>query len=205
MVGTGGGSASQEGPAETCQETLNRYALCNRGHPRQTVGKGVAMSEGDRISVQDAIRLKHEINKSIKHGGYSTQEIRELERLNDREHTELAESIKAISKAWFVFPNWVMWGGFLLAGAAALYVESSAGRVVLALTAIFCVGQGAYRLGVYYGFMRGFQEGHENGVHRVLGISSEDAAEIKDRAIEMEMDERLIQNLDKHSDRPASS
>ena len=55
-------------------------------------------------------------------------------------------------------------------------------------------------LGVYYGFKRGFRDGHQEGVRRVLSISPEDASEIYDKVIEIEMEDRLIKNLSKDGD-----
>ena len=59
-------------------------------------------------------------------------------------------------------------------------------------------------MGVYYGFTRGYQEGQEQGVHRVLGISPEEAHDIGERATEMEMDDGLIKKLDERKDQPSA-
>lgn len=92
--------------------------------------------------------------------------------------------------------------GFLVAGYSLFYFESVFARLFCLLAMIYCATQVAYRLGVYYGFVRGFQEGHEEGVHRVLGILPDDASEISERATEMEMDERLIKKLGQGEDEP---
>ena len=164
------------------------------------------MSEGDssKISVQDLIRLKHELNKSITHAGYNAKEIRELERLNEAQHTTFREELANIKEVWWVFPDWAMVLGFLVAVGSLFYFESLSARLFCALALIYCATQVAYRLGVYYGFGRGFQQGQAEGVRRVLGISANDASEIHDRAIEMEMDERLIGKLDERKDQPTA-
>jgi len=164
------------------------------------------MSEDDssKISVQDAIRLKHDLNKSIKYSGYNAKEIKELERLSEEQRAKLNENLSHIRKAWWVFPDWVMAIGFLVAGFSMFYFESVFARLICLLAMIFCATQVAYRMGVYYGFVRGFQEGHEEGVHRVLGISLDEASEIGERATEMEMDDRLIRKLDQGKDRPSA-
>ena len=164
------------------------------------------MSDGDssKISVQDAIRLKHEINKSIKYGGYNAKEIQELERLNEKQRAKLGEELAHIKKVWWVFPDWAMVVGFLVAIGSLFYFESVAARLFCVLASIYCATQVAYRLGVYFGFARGFQQGHEEGVHRALGISPEEASEISEKATEMEMDDRLIKKLDERKDQPSA-
>ena len=155
------------------------------------------MSEdSDRISVQDAVRLKHELNKSINYGGYNARELRELARLNDEQRARLGVELANIKKVWWVFPDWTMLVGLLIAVGLLFYFESLSGRILSALASIYCATQVAYRLGVYHGFAHGYQEGQEQGIHRILGISPEEAHEIGEKAIEMEMDDRLINNLD---------
>ena len=59
------------------------------------------MSEDpDKITVQDAVRLKHEVNKSIKYGGYNAREIREFERLNEEQRARLSAELANIKKVW---------------------------------------------------------------------------------------------------------
>ncbi len=161
------------------------------------------MSEdSDKISVRDAVRLKHEVNKSIKYGDYNAKEIEELGRLNEEQRARLGAELTNIKKVWWVFPDWFMVVGFVAAVASFFYFESLSARIFSALVSIYCATQFAYRLGVYYGFARGYQEGQEQGVHRVLGISPEEAHEISERATEMEMDDRLIKKLDERKDQP---
>jgi hypothetical protein len=45
------------------------------------------------------------------------------------------------------------------------YYDSVLARILSALALIYCATQLAYRAGVYYGFARGYQEGHEQGVY----------------------------------------
>jgi len=164
---------------------------------------GVCMSEDfNKISVQDAVRLKHELNKSIKYGGYNARDIEELGRLNEEQRARLGAELANIRKVWWVFPDWVMVVGLGVTVGSFFYFESLSARIFSALALIYCATQIAYRRGVYYGFARGYQEGQEQGVHRVLGISPEEAHEIGERAIEMEMDDGLIKKLDERKGQP---
>jgi len=163
------------------------------------------MSEdSEKISVQDAVRLKHEVNKTIQYGGYNAREIEELGRLNEEQRARLGAELANIKKVWWVFPDWLMVAVFLVAVGSFFYFESFSARIFIALVSMYCATQVAYRLGVYYGFARGYQEGQEQGVHRVLGISPEEAHDIGERATEMEMDDRLIKKLDERKDQPST-
>ena len=155
------------------------------------------MSEdADKINIHDAVRLKHELNKSIKYGGYNAREIEALGRLNEEQHTSLSAELANIKKVWWIFPDWIMVVGSIAAFGSLFYFDSYLARIVSALAAIYCASQVAYRLGVDYGFAHGYQEGQEQGVHRILGISPDEAQDIHERAIEMEMDEMLVKSLD---------
>jgi hypothetical protein len=145
-----------------------------------------------KISVQDAVNLKHELNKSIKYAGYNAIEIRELGRLNEEQQRRLDTELSNIRKVWWLFPDWAMFTGFLVTLGLLFYFESFLARILFVLASIYCATQIAYRLGVYYGFTRGYQEGQEQGVHRVLGISHEQAHKIGERATDMEIDGGLI-------------
>ncbi|MDP1545347.1 MAG: hypothetical protein Q8L87_04935 [Anaerolineales bacterium] len=149
----------------------------------------------EKITVQDAVRLKHEINESIKYGGYNAREIEELGRLSEEQRTRLGAELANIKKVWWFLPDWVMVIGSIAAISSLFYFDSLTARVVSAFAAICCATQVTYRLGVYFGFARGYQEGQEQGVHRVLGISPDEAQDIDERATEMEMDEGLIKKF----------
>ena len=88
-----------------------------------------------------------------------------------------------------------------------------ASRIVLAANVSLANGQAkyrayfvnttlylAYRAGVNYGFVRGYEDGHTMGVRKAFGISRDDASDMHERAIEMEMDEMLIKGLDKRKE-----
>jgi len=94
--------------------------------------------------------------------------------------------------------------GSIAAIGSSFYLDGLTSRVASALAAIHCATHGAYRLGVYYGFARDYQEGPEQGVHRVLGISPDEAQDIHERAIEMKTDEGLIGKLDERKNRPSA-
>ncbi len=148
------------------------------------------------ISIQDAIRLKHDLNNSIKYGGYNAKEIKDLESLSESERDVLNEHLAHINKVWWFFPDWFMGVGFVVAGFFLFFFQNFPARIFCLVALIYCVTQVAWRLGVYFGYSEGYRGGHEDGVHRALNISPDEASEISDRAREMEMDDRLIGKLD---------
>lgn len=160
------------------------------------------MSEGDSgdIGIQDAIRLKHEMNGSIKYGGCYAKEITDLAGLDEGGRDSLNKNLAHIKKVWWVFPDWLMSLGFFVAGAFLFFLQSVPARLVCLLALIYFATQFTYRMGIYFGFTEGFREGHEEGAHRALGISQDEAMEISERATEMEMDDRLIAKLDQGKD-----
>ena len=156
--------------------------------------------DSEKMSVQDAVRLKHEVNKAIEYGGHNAREVKELGRLNEEQRARLGAELTNIRKVWWVFPDWLMVAGFFVSVGSFVYFESFSARILSSLVSTYCATQVAYRLGVYYGFARGYQDGHERGVHRVLKLSPEEERDIDERAIEMEMEERLIKTLDERKD-----
>lgn len=71
----------------------------------------------------------------------------------------LGEELSHMKKVWWVFPHWVMWTASVVAGGSLFYFDTFLGRVLALLASAFFAAQVAYRMGVYYGFARGFQEG----------------------------------------------
>ena len=159
--------------------------------------------DSDRISVQDAVRLKHEINQSIKYGGYNAQQLEELSRLDEKQRTDLNAELLNIRKVWWFLPDWTMAVGFLAACGLFFYVPGYGARLACIAAMLYCAWQLAYRMGVYYGFMRGYQEGNTSGVKRVLGISDADAADARERAIEMQIDDGVVRRLDEQKNQTA--
>ncbi len=150
----------------------------------------------DKITIEDAIRLKNDLNKATQFDGCTAKEIADLERLNEEQYVTLHAEIAHIKQVWWTIPDWVMVVGSVAAILLAFWVDGFAERIVSILVACYCVAQVKYRQGVYYGFERGYQEGHLQGVHRVLGISKNESQEINELATQIEADERVIAKLD---------
>jgi len=151
----------------------------------------------DKISVEDAVRLKHQLNQEITYGGgLNARKIREMEGLSQEQYAEVNKQLSEIKKSWWFFPDYFWIIGLLIGGFCIFYFDKMIVRVIALVVILYCIGSLAYRSGVLYGYVRGYESGHEEGVHRALGITPDDARDIHDRAIEMEMDEMLIKKMD---------
>ncbi len=52
------------------------------------------------------------------------------------------------------------------------------------------------KLGHREGYAEGYRDGYGEGIDKAFGIDDEEAGDIEDRALEMELDERLIKKWD---------
>jgi len=78
----------------------------------------------------------------------------------------LSAELTNIKKNWWVFPDWLMVLGLVVAVCSLLFFMTFSAGLVCMLASIYCATQVAYRRGVYFGFARGFEQGHEEGVRR---------------------------------------
>jgi hypothetical protein len=65
--------------------------------------------------------------------------------------------------------------GSLIAASSFFYFSTFSGRLCSMIASIYFATQVAYRLGVYYGFARGFRQGREKVVP-ALGDSSQNGS-----------------------------
>jgi hypothetical protein len=150
-----------------------------------------------KITVEEAIRLKHDLNQGITYGGYNAKEISDMENLTKEQYSEINRQLSEMRKSWWFFPDYVWVIGIIVSGVCFFYFYQSFVRIAAVVVLAYCIGQLAYRSGVLYGYVRGYESGHEEGIHKALGVPTEEAAELGQRAIEMEMDENLIKKMDK--------
>jgi len=85
---------------------------------------------------------------------------------DEKDRANLRDELTNIKKNWWVFPDWLMALGLVVALCSLFFfVPFSAGLVGM-LASIYFATQVAYRRGVYFGFARGFEQGHEEAVRR---------------------------------------
>ena len=85
---------------------------------------------------------------------------------DEKDRATLSDELTNIKKNWWVFPDWLMVLGLVVALCSLFFFAPLAAGLVAMLVSIYCATQVAYRRGVYFGFARGFEQGHEEGVRR---------------------------------------
>lgn len=155
------------------------------------------MSDGGsgKISIEDAIKLKHSLDKSITYGGYNAKEIKEMRDLTKEQYSEVNRQLSEIRKNWWCLPDYVWIIGIIASVVCLFYFQWVFIHMACVVVLAYCVAQLGYRSGVLYGYVRGYESGHVEGVHKSLGISH-GIADIGQRAIDMELDEMLIKGFD---------
>ncbi len=157
----------------------------------------MADAELPNLTVQEAIKLKHHINQQITYGpGLDARQVRDMERLTPDQHSEMRRQIAAIPRSWWLVPNYVWAGGVIVSLACFLYFRQWISQAAAVLAMVYSVGQLSYRSGLLAGYAEGYDAGHVTGIRKAYGITSEEAEDIHERAVEMEIDGRLISRLD---------
>jgi hypothetical protein len=148
------------------------------------------------IRVDDAIRLKHEINKSITYQGFNAKEVEELANMTSEDYRKIRLKYAGQLKEWTIIPDFV-WYALSIVGILLIFWNAV---WYLKLVGLVCVGYSALQIGSRVGnpagFIIGYEWGLSDGVYKALGIDDKEAADIHDRSIEMEMDEKLIKRMD---------
>ena len=84
--------------------------------------------------------------------------------IDEKGRANLSAELINVKKNWWVFPDWLMVLGLVVAVCSLFFFVPFAAGLVSMLASIYCATQVAYRRGVYFGFARGFEQGHEEGV-----------------------------------------
>lgn len=76
----------------------------------------------DKVTIEDAIRLKHELNKNISYGrgGLNARELEEMENMSSEQYSDVRKSLSFVKKEWWFFPNYV-WIATILLSCVGLY------------------------------------------------------------------------------------
>ena len=150
------------------------------------------------LGIIDAIRLKHRINtERITYHGLNAKDVSELASMPTEDYRKILMAYAKRHKEWTIIPNFV-WYALSIVGVVLVF--SSGAWYLKLLGLIFTAYSGLQigsRIGNYDGFTIGYEWGLTDGVHKTLGIDNKEAADIRERAVEIEMDERLLKKLDK--------
>ncbi len=148
------------------------------------------------ISVREAMKLKHEINKGILYGGMNAKEVKEFKKISADQWKQIWEDYFKCSRFTRVFNTKVLFV-FLVLACAAFFYFTGWPKTVAVVVAILCIIAIIKREGHREGYMDGYPDGFDEGINKALGIDEEEAADIEERAMEMEIDDRLVSKWEK--------
>jgi len=148
------------------------------------------------IRIDDAIRLKDEINKSITYQGFNAKEVEELAKMTAEDYRKIRLKYGEQLKEWTIIPNFI-WYALSIVGILLIFWNALWYLKLLGLASVgYSALQIGSRVGNPEGFIIGYEWGLSDGVYKTLGIDEKEAADVHDRSIEMEMDERLIKGIE---------
>jgi hypothetical protein len=150
------------------------------------------------MTVEQAVRLKKELNQSITYGrsNLNARQVTELQKIDAaqwaRVRRDYAEWIKRIRVSALV-PIAIA----LMGAAMWLYFRNWIGLIGL-ICAIYALGELFKREGHREGYIDGYDAGFKGGFNRALGISDKESAEIHEKDTEMKIDDMNVAAFDKH-------
>jgi hypothetical protein len=160
------------------------------------------MSEEDNkdaanMTVEQAVRLKQELNQSITYGrsNLNARQVTELQKIDAAQWAKIrldyAEWIKGVRV------NALVPIAIALMGVAMwLYFKNWIG-IVGVVCAIYALGELFKREGHREGYIDGYDAGFEGGFNRALGIGEKEVTEIHERDTEMKIDDMSVAAFDK--------
>ncbi len=150
------------------------------------------------MSVQDAIRLKHELGKSITWGksNLNALEVEELTKLTAEDYTRIRKEYADWQKHLNVVGNYVLSGAVLACVVAYFFVPYGWLRGAAIVVGISCFYILNKREGHAEGYICGYEAGYEQGIYETLGIKKEEMAEMQQMVADMKVDGMLVQRMD---------
>jgi len=143
------------------------------------------------ISIKDAYRLKHELNKDITYAGMNAKEISNFKKTSADEWKKIRDDYDKWIKQIRAWGSKTLIAVLVLSGVAFFYFSDWIKTASLVVV-LYCIMEIAKREGHREGYIDGFDAGKEEGINKTLGINDEELADVHERAIEMEIDERLV-------------
>lgn len=153
------------------------------------------------IKFDDVIRLKHELNKRITNAGMNSREFLQFKQVTEEECQKIRLRYNQHhGKPYLKDAQFYL---LILAGAAGVYFLPGwykfLGVGLIAIIAFWFV----WREGHRRGFFSGYATGYERGVEKSFSITPEMDAEMRARAVEMQVDEMDIAAMEKRSGQDA--
>lgn len=155
-----------------------------------------------QVSVSDLLRLKHHYNSRVTYGrfGLNAQEVGTLLK---SDYSKWPDRWKTYDKnrreAVGMLSRPLVLGAAMVTAGVLYWLEGwfRTGGVALFAVAMY---SGIKEVGHREGYFDGFEEGREETLIEVAGITAEDLSDVRERATEMEIDEMVIGRLDAKQD-----
>lgn len=142
------------------------------------------------ITVAEAFQALDRINKSTTWAGMNAREVEDFASMTSDDWTRAAKVFRlrpAVKPTALIL--------IALVGLGLVYLAWPIGWPELALLAL--AGVVAYRDGRDSGSTDGYERGHRAGVYKALGLTDDEASNMPDWAIRMEVEERTAEALKK--------
>jgi hypothetical protein len=150
------------------------------------------------MTAAEAYRLKHQLGQSITWGnsGLNALQVQELTKLTAQDFARIRNQYKQ-NRTGVVFPTYILLA--LLVACIVVYFLFANGwpKGAALLVGGMCFMTLCERDGHRDGYMEGYENGHDEGIHRVLGIKPEEAAEMREFATQMKIDDMAVGNMNK--------
>jgi len=151
--------------------------------------------EDHRVTVEEAIRIKHRLGEEITWGnsGLNALHVEELTKISKEQWQEIRKDYRKWNVS--IASNYVLLGIFV-AGIVAWFKTS--GWLHVLIFAVGCVYMYTLikRDGHAEGYVDGYEAGHEAGVYKVLSIRNEEIGEMAKMATDMKIDNMLVERMD---------
>lgn len=155
-----------------------------------------------QITVEQAVRLKNDINKSITYGpGLNAREVVTLKTVSAEQWNTVRRDYDQWARKTQVFNRFSLLIIAVAGVYACIHYVKAEGWVGWAgwaagMVALYAVGALFKREGHRDGYLEGYDTGFSEGVDKAFGIDGKEAADIQDRAVDMQIDESLIKAFD---------
>lgn len=155
----------------------------------------------EKLSLEQLVRLKHNVDKSIPYGeaGLNAKQIAELHRMSAEDWAAVRQEYGAWIKRMYSFRKLTL---FIIAAAGVgfwFYLKAWPRMVALAF-AILSAIEICKREGHREGYMDGYSAGFERGVNKAIGLNNEEAVEAAQMATEIQIDEHMVKAFDERAD-----
>lgn len=148
-----------------------------------------------RMTVGDAFKTLHKVNKEITVHGLNALEIENLKKLNADQWKKVTSSYKKwTDQIWFVKGS--IWLCTVIAGILIfIFLDQLKywGLGLCIIGAYFLIKRGSHQ----EGYLDGYHDGVEEGVNRALGIDEKLSDELYEIAKELKINEPIVRSIEK--------